>query len=237
VADFRSAPVQLVVPELVTLAGGTFVMGSDNGRPDERPAHPVELAPFRVATDPVTNEAYAACVRERGVAPPPWLSAEGFDHPRQPVVGVSWFEATAYCEWLAVKTGIPFRLPTEAEREYAALGGFTTRDWPWEGDNHPIAGEIAAANGPHIPHAECANGYGLRCMAENVHEWCSDWYDAGYYASSPAAAPAGPLEGVRKASRGGAWRHSVKFTRLAARSSLPPEYRYNDYGFRMYADI
>jgi formylglycine-generating enzyme required for sulfatase activity len=73
-------------------------------------------------------------------------------------------------------------------------------------------------------------------MAENVHEWCSDWYDANYYGQSPAVSPRGPDTGVRRASRGGAWRHSVKFTRLTARSSLPPDYRYNDYGFRVYAD-
>jgi sulfatase modifying factor 1 len=211
-------------------------MGNERGRPDERPAHEVQLSPFRAAAEPVTNADYAVYVRERGAMSPEWWNAERFNVPSQPVVGINWFEAADYCEWLAGQTGIPFRLPTEAEREFAALGGYPGTDWPWSGPEHPLAATIAAQDGPHIPRAECANGYGLRCMAENVHEWCSDWYDAGYYAKSPSDSPLGPAQGVRRASRGGAWRHSVKFTRVTARSSLPPEFRYNDYGFRVFAD-
>lgn len=77
------------------------------------------------------------------------------------------------------------------------------------------------------------NGYGLFDMCENVHEWCSDWYDPGYYLVSPRENPLGPENGVRKASRGGAWRHHIKIARCAARSSIPPEFRYADYGFRV----
>ena len=211
-------------------------MGNDAGRLDERPAHMVELPPFRAAPGPVTNEECVVFLRQTGAPPPAWMAVEGFAEPRQPVVGVSWFEAVAYCEWLARRTGIPFRLPTEAEREFAALGGLAGADWPWEGAHHPMAETIAAQPGPHVPQESCANGYGLRCMAENVHEWCSDWYDAGYYAASPTVSPRGPETGTRRASRGGAWRHSVKFTRVTARSSLPPANKYNDYGFRIYAD-
>jgi len=73
-------------------------------------------------------------------------------------------------------------------------------------------------------------------MAENVHEWCSDWYSPTYYAESPSDNPRGPAAGVRRASRGGAWRHREKTTRINARSSLVPEFRYSDFGFRVCAD-
>ena len=69
-------------------------------------------------------------------------------------------------------------------------------------------------------------------MCQNVHEWWSDWYDPAYYATAPTEDPRGPAHGVRRASRGGAWRHHIKFSRCAARSSIPPDFRYADYGFR-----
>lgn len=228
-----------LIPELVLIPGGEFTMGNDAGRADERPAHRVRLPSFRAAISPVTNADYARYVANTGVAEPPFLNDERFSDPAQPVVGVSWSEALAYCRWLAGNTGIRFRLPTEAEREYAALGGAETADWPWEGVPcrvHPLYDRIAQLSRPHAPAPECANGYGLRCMAENVHEWCSDWYDATYYQVSPVESPRGPSAGRRRASRGGAWRHSVKFTRISARSAIDPSFHYNDYGFRVYAD-
>ncbi len=224
-------------PELVRLDGGVLLMGNAGGRPDEQPEHRVEVAPFRVAVAPVTNAHYAPFL-ESGHEPPRFWEDDRFNAPDQPVVGVSWFDAVAYCEWLAVETGIPCRLPSESEREYASLGGIEGADWPWAGrrwQDHPAAERIAAADRPHPPGPECANGYGLRCMAENVHEWCLDWYHPDAYAA-PGAGQREPSERARKVSRGGSWRHSVKFTRLTARASLSPERRYNDFGFRVYAD-
>ena len=77
------------------------------------------------------------------------------------------------------------------------------------------------------------NAYGLYNLGDNVHEWCLDWYNAAYYGCSPERNPRGPDKGSRRASRGGAWRHQVKVTRTAARSSIPPEFKYADYGFRV----
>lgn len=223
-------------PELVLIPGGEFVMGKAASRDDERPPHKVALGPFRAALRPVSNAEYAVFVAATGYEPAPFVAEERFSRPAQPAVGISWFDAVAYCEWLTAETGIPFRLPTEAEREYASLGGLEGVDWPWGTGEHPAATAINAADGPHEPLEQCANGYGVRCMAENVHEWCSDWYAADYYVSAPAASPTGPPSGKRRASRGGAWRHKDKFTRVTARSSIPPEFRYSDYGFRVYAD-
>lgn len=221
---------------LATIPGGTFLMGKDGSRPEEAPAHRVTLAPFRAAISPVTNAEYAEFVAATGAPPPPFINEERFADPAQPVVGINWFDAVAFAGWLSARDGIAYRLPTEAEREFAALGGLESGDWPWPGERHPIAGAIDAYTAPHPPTEACANGYGLRCMAENVHEWCSDWYSPMYYSVSPEFAPCGPGSGQRKASRGGSWRHREKVTRVNARSSLAPTFRYSDFGFRLYAD-
>ena len=223
------------LPEMVALVGGWFEMGNDSGRPDERPAHRVFLAPFSAAITPVTNTAYAAYVEATGASPGPFAGEDRFAGAEQPAVGISWFEAVAYCEWLERQSGRSFRLPTEAEREFAARGGLVGLDWPWEAENADFVAWVNALDGPHEPTAECANGLGLRCMAENVHEWCSDWYNATYYAESATENPAGPEEGMRRAARGGSWRHREKTTRVSARSSIVPTFQYSDFGFRVYA--
>ena len=224
------------VPEMASLPGGTLRMGNDAGRPDERPAHLVTLASFRAAIMPVTNEEYAGYCSETGAESAPFLSDGRFADPGQPAVGVNYFEALAYCDWLTKASGVAFRLPTEAEREYAALGGLPGGDWPWVTAPDAFIAEINAMEGPHVPGPACANGYGLRCMAENVHEWCSDWYARDYYAQSPVDNPRGPTEGKRRTSRGGSWRHKEKLTRINARSSLDPSFHYSDFGFRVYGE-
>jgi formylglycine-generating enzyme required for sulfatase activity len=148
------------------------------------------------------------------------------------VVSVSWLDAVAYCEWLAGQWNRPVRLPTEAEWEFAARGGFAQRAYPW-GDSLPAVEPGRWREGPEPVGRGEPNGYGLFDMCQNVHEWCADWYDPAWYAVSPAVDPQGPAHGVRRASRGGAWRHHIKFSRCAARSSIPPEFRYADYGFRI----
>ena len=224
--------------EMLVIPAGEFTMGNDGGRADERPAHGVSLPAFRAAVAPVTNAEYSRFVGATGAAPPPFAGDPRFNAGEQPVVGVSWFEAVAYCKWLASLIGTRYRLPTEAERERAARGS-SSGDWPWDGerpDSHPRYEAIARLDRPHAPSAACANTFGLWCMGENVHEWCSDWYDARYYDSSPRMCPGGPTTGRRRASRGGSWRHAIKFARVSARSSIDPSFRYNDYGFRVYAD-
>jgi len=152
-----------------------------------------------------------------------------FNDPEQPVVGVSWFEAAAYCDWLSRVSGRRVRLPTEAEWECAARGGAEGMHYPW-GDEFPPQDDAA---GPRPVGRRMPNAYGLYDICENVHEWCSDWYAADYYAVSPERNPRGPDNGLRRVSRGGSWRHQIKFSRCAARSSIPPEFRYADYGFRV----
>ena len=222
----------------VELPGGAFRMGSPL-RPDEQPIRVVRLDPFAVATAPVTNAEYAAFLGATGHEVPRFWDDSRFNAPDCPVVGVSWFDAVAYCEWLGGVLGRRCRLPTAAEREYAARGGaedarFPWGDEPWE--EGPFALGAAGMDRPQPVGSSPPNGFGLYHMAENVHEWCSDWYAAGYD-SDDLDNPSGPAEGQRRSSRGGSWRHRVKVTRIAARSSLAPERRYNDYGFRVYADV
>ena len=222
------------VAAMVLIPSGSFVMGDEHGRPDERPAHSVYVGAFEMAILPVTNAEYARFVEATAHEPPRFFDDARFNDRRQPVVGVSWFDAAAYCTWLSEHTGAGWRLPTEAEREKAARGGVEGQHYPWGDDDGPLA--RADQDAPNVVGLSGPYGYGLYDMGYNVHEWCSDWYDATYYARSPDD-PCGPESGVRRASRGGAWRHQVKVARCAARSSLDPTFRYNDYGFRVVRSV
>jgi formylglycine-generating enzyme required for sulfatase activity len=223
----------MTTPEIVPLQGGTFVMGSNSGSEDEAPLHEVELFPFCIGRFPVTNGDYACFLAETHVAPPAVWGDASFNHPDQPVVAVSWFDAVAYCEWLSRSTGSHFRLPSEAEREFACRAGSTTA-YPWGECADRDTGQYGRrwTNGPELV-GGAPNAFGLCNVADNVHEWCLDWYGRDYYRVSLRTDPRGPETGMRKVSRGGSWRHKVKVTRSAARSSIPPEYRYADYGFRV----
>jgi formylglycine-generating enzyme required for sulfatase activity len=222
-------------PEMSVIPAGTFLMGSECGQDNERPVHRVQIDTFRLGTLQVTNEDYRCFVLETARLPPPFWGEEQLSDPRQPVVGVSWFEAVHYCEWLSERAGEMYRLPTEAEWEYAARGGTEGAAFPW-GDAAPDALPRYAdrwRNGPEPVGESAPNAFGLFEMCENVHEWCSDWFDPEYYAVSPERNPQGPESGQRRASRGGSWRHHIKVSRCAARSSIPPGFHYADYGFRV----
>ncbi|MEK7833214.1 MAG: SUMF1/EgtB/PvdO family nonheme iron enzyme, partial [Acidobacteriota bacterium] len=185
----------------------------------------------------VTNGLYHVFLEETGRQAPPGWHDPKFNHPDQPVTSVSWFDAAGYCAWLCECTGKAYRLPTEAEWERASRGGLEAKLYTW-GDEPPQTQPRYAElwrTGPERVGQRQPNGFGLCDIAENVHEWCADWYDANYYAVSPPGisyGPQGSPTGVRRASRGGSWRHQIKIARVAARSSLPPEYQYSDYGFR-----
>ena len=142
---------------------------------------------------------------------------------------------SAYCEWLSARTGDDYHLPTEAEWEWAARGGLCGKLYPW-GDE-PVEDRTGYSvrwqQGPEDVGGSQPNGFGLFDMCENVHEWCADWYNPMFYAASPRFDPCCKCEAMRKSSRGGAWRHHIKISRCAARSSIPPHLEYADYGFRV----
>ncbi|MBZ5627282.1 MAG: formylglycine-generating enzyme family protein [Acidobacteriia bacterium] len=223
-------------PAMVRVPEGWFWMGSDHGLDCECPRHRVWVDEIEMGACQVTNREYATFLTATGrKAAPQVFGNPDFSDPEQPVVAVSWFEAVAYCEWLSAATGRQYRLPTEAEWERAARGGVDDKPYPW-GDEPPQSRPEYASRwkaGPEPVGRSQPNAYGLYEMCENVHEWCSDWFDASYYLHSPERNPRGPENGSRRASRGGSWRHHVKNSKCHTRSSIPPEFQYADYGFRV----
>jgi formylglycine-generating enzyme required for sulfatase activity len=214
-------------------------MGSTSGQDCERPVHRVWIDAFYLATTQITNAQYERFVNGTACDPSPFAHDQNFNDPQQPVTGVSWIDADRYCKWLSEQTGRPYRLPTEAEWERAARGDLEQKDFPWGNDPPQSLPDYATRwqTGPESVARYTPNALGLYNMCDNVHEWCSDWYDPDYYAASPDNNPRGPepRHGLapRKSSRGGSWRHHVKVSRCSARSSIPPEFHYADYGFRV----
>ncbi len=213
----------LVFPETVPIPGGRLVLPGGNGS-----NRTVAIAPFRIGRTPVTNREYAPLLAAGRVEGPPWWSDTDFRAPLQPVVGVSWNEAMTFCAWLAETIGGRWRLPTEHEWEFAARGGLEEPRTAW-GDGIP-AGEIPAGPiaGPWETGRGTPNGFGLLDPGTLVHEWCLNWFEP-----EPASFAAGTSAPRRRASRGGSWRHVVRWSPPSARSSLPPDYRYSDFGFRV----
>jgi formylglycine-generating enzyme len=230
-----SARAAFIEPRMVRIPEGWFLMGSDTGQDNEQPVHRVWVDAFELAACQVTNGGYAQFLASTQHRMPLHWDDPVFSHPEQPVVSPSWFDAMAYCDWLSKKTGRRYRLPTEAEWEHAARGGLEQQLYPW-GDapleslaNYSARWKLAPEP---VGRAE-QNAFGLFDIGANVHEWCADWFGPGYYAASPDRNPQGPPGGSRRASRGGSWRHATKVSRCAARSSIPPDFQYADYGFRL----
>ncbi len=195
----------LPIPEMVFVKGGTFTMGCLEKRDgqcedDETPAHEVRLDDFYIGKYEVTNEEYAAFLNAKGnqeEGGTTWIylkrssieQIEGQFQPKQgqekhPVMEVSWYGAQAYAQWLSESTGNPYRLPTEAEWEYAARGGSRSQNYRFAGSND--LDEVAwysdnAGSRTHPIGGKRNNELGIYDMSGNVWEWCEDWYDENYY--------------------------------------------------------
>ena len=221
-------------PAFVRIAGGWFVMGTDQGQQDEAPPHRVFVDPFELAACPVTREEYERFLMATGHQTPCDWAHPAFAGADLPVVGVSWTDAAAYCAWRSAQDAQGVRLPTEAEWECAARGprqelfpwGLVPPAWIPGGGRGPLQAPWPVSLGKPTP-------WGLYGISANVHEWCADWYAADYYGQSPERNPAGPAHGVKRAARGGAWRHAQTYCRVTLRSRLDPSFRYNDFGFRV----
>ncbi len=224
-----------LIPEMASIPAGKFKMGSTDGVSDEQPVREVTIAAFRLGRYEVTNEEYK-----------PFLEASGREVPvevadpakaKHPVVYVSWEDAVAYCKWLSEKTGRKFRLPTEAEWEYAARGPKGLK-YPW-GNEWNQAKAVIYTDGTKpvgsIPAG--ASPFGVMDMAGNVWEWVSDWH-AENYDPNDIVNPKGPRNGVYRVLRGGSWNYYVSvFLRGAYRGYYLPENRDDYFGFRVAEDL
>lgn len=218
----------------IPVPGGELWIGGGS-RPEENPRHQVRLAELYLARTPVTREQYQAFFTATAHEAPSFWREATFDRAGLPATGPSYLDAIEFCRWASVASGEDIRLPTEAEWECAAKAGREVL-YPW-GDEPPES--LPDYSRRWLDGPERVDAYpslhplGFLGLGENVHEWCSDWYDLRYYDRSPKEDPRGPATGKRRSSRGGAWRHKVKVSRCAARSSIPPHLQYRDYGFRL----
>ena len=183
-----------------------------------------------------------------------WLNPSFPQTDAHPVVNVTWNDALAFCRWLSRKEGRTYRLPTEAEWEYACRGGTATQ-YAYGDDPATLAqvANIADVRGrtqfPHVQEilmprdgkftivvgSHPPNKFGLCDMHGNVWEWCSDWYGKDYYAHSPVDDPAGPEQGIRRVRRGGAWNSFPLYARASFRNWNKPDSRCVNLGFRVLA--
>jgi len=213
--------------EMVTVNGGTFMMGSTTGSSDEQPVHSVTLSTFKIAKYETTQKLWKAIM-----ATNPSLY-KGDDN--KPVEMVSWNDVQTFITALNAMTGKNYRLPTEAEWEYAARGGNQSQGYTYAGSN--TIGDVAWYSGnsgsTHPVGTKVANELGIYDMSGNVLEWCNDRYSSTYYSISPTTNPQGPGTGDQRVLRGGSWYGSDSFSRSAKRNRSYPDLRDDGFGFRL----
>lgn len=232
--------------ETIPVLGGTFTMGEGNEQ------HRVTLSDFEIGKFPVTIGEYLQFCDETENHYPEWLepgseynietgiddyysrtgmSRENINHP---ITGVSWHDAVAYCEWLSQKTGKNYRLPTEAEWEYAARGGQLSKGFEYVGsdDLDEVSWHRDNSNNQiHPVGLKVPNELGLYDMSGNAWEWCNDWY--AKYPTTPQTNPQGPESGHCRVFRGGSWYDFEYYTRSVSRCITQPDARYDVIGFRL----
>ena len=229
-----------IEPEMIRIPGGSFRMGCVSGQnclSSEEPVHKVTLSSFSMGKYEVTFEewdrcaAHGVCTRSQD---------DGPGRGQRAVNNVSWEDVQKYIGWLNRETGKNYRLPTEAEWEYAARVETTTKysfgnsannlgDYGWYDDIAFVIGDRYA----HKVGKKQPNPWGLYDMHGNVSEWCQDWYDKKYYSISPGMNPVNSAKGSNRVLRGGSWSCSADGCRSAGRDGSSPSNRFTDCGFRL----
>ena len=216
--------------EMIELKAGMFYMGSQDGERNERPVHRVMLNNFYIGKYEVTQKEWKAIMGNN----PSKNKGDDF-----PVENVSWYDVQKFIEKLNKKTGKNYRLPTEAEWEYAATGGATCQEFKYAGSNcSDSVGWVECSVKQTQPVGQKrANALGIYDMSGNVWEWCSDWYDSDYYSNSPRINPDGPIDGEFKIIRGGCNGTKPEYCRSASRLCyVNCDFKRNDIGFRLACD-
>jgi formylglycine-generating enzyme required for sulfatase activity len=225
--------IEQLSKQFVPVSGGTFTMGctAEQGNEcesDEKPAHSVTVNDFSIGKVEVTQGLWTAVM---GSNP---SNFEGDSN--LPVESVSWNAVQEFIQKLNTMTGKKYRLPTEAEWEYAARGGKSGKGYKYSGGNN--IDEVAWYDGnssskTHPVGTKQANELGIYDMTGNVWEWVSDWYGENYYSSSPGSNPTGPASGSHRVLRGGSWPDDAGYCRVSIRSYNNPGIRYSNLGFRL----
>jgi formylglycine-generating enzyme len=218
----------------------TVPFGVDLAIEAEVPQHRVRIAPFLIATNEVSQKQWEHVMGTR-----PWHNKHPYVNEGEhfPAVYVTWELASEFCQRLSEKDGRAYRLPTEAEWEYACRAQTTTLysfgddssempDYGWISGNASTAEEKYAQRVARRK----PNGWGLYDMHGNVWEWCSDWYGNSYYSVSAIENPEGPATGTERVIRGGSWQDSDTHARSAFRYGLPPTHADMNIGFRVVCD-
>ncbi|MFC2101142.1 formylglycine-generating enzyme family protein [Bacteroidota bacterium] len=217
-----------IIIEMVDVKGGSFYMGSSNGDADELPEHSVSVNDFFISKYEVTQKLYYLVMDSL-----PSYKA-GCDNC--PVERVSWNDVKTFLNRLYQITGLYYRLPTEAEWEYAARGGNLRAGYEYSGSNNP--GDVGwyydnSNNETQQVGSKNANELGIFDMSGNVYEWCNDWYDPDYYDNSPSSNPTGPANGADKVIRGGGYTSTSYHLRSSFRFYSDPNDKWIDVGFRL----
>ena len=217
--------------KMVKVAGGTFQMGAtseqgSDAENDEYPVHSVTLSDYYIGQTEVTQELWEAVMGSN----PSYFTGDN----RRPVENVSWDDCQEFIKKLNRLTGKNFRLPTEAEWEYAARGGSKSKGYKYSGSNNPDAVAWYGKNSGGKTHPVAqkqANELGLYDMSGNVDEWCQDWY--GDYSSNSQTNPTGASTGCYRVLRGGSWYSRARSVRVSFRHDSAPDSRNFNNGLRL----
>ena len=214
--------------EMVAVQGGTFQMGSE-AFDDEMPIHSVTVDDFFIGKYPITQ---AQWKKVMGVYPSK-LNNKGCDNC--PVEGVSWYDVQEFIKEWNVQTGKNFRLPTEAEWEYAARGGNQSKGYRYSGSGRidEVAWHQGSLKSTRPVGTKKPNELGIFDMSGNVWEWCEDWYEKEYYHNTSSINPKGPSSGINRVLRGGCWTFHVDYCGVSSRFKDGPHIQSSLNGFRI----